>query len=88
MENTPIAHLRHVIDSLDDEIIAAIAKRHKISKQIGEYKKLHSIDVLDKNREQYLHDYHIELSKKYNISAQFVEAIFELIVSQSRTIQN
>ncbi len=88
MENTPIAHLRNIIDNLDDEIIAAIAKRHQVSKQIGEYKKRHGIDVLDKSREQMLHDYHVQLSKKYNISAQFVETIFDLIVSQSRSIQN
>ena len=88
MKNTTLSNLRDIIDRLDDRIIAAIAERHEVSRQIGDYKKSCNIEVLDKDREQWLHNYHLELSQKYNISEEFVEAVFSLIVSQSRLIQN
>ena len=87
MHDTTIINLRNIIDRLDDEIIANIAKRHQVSKQIGEYKKVHHIEVLDKTREQKLHEYHLKLSQKYKIPQEFVDEIFALIVIQSRSIQ-
>ncbi|MFN8769964.1 MAG: chorismate mutase [Neisseriaceae bacterium] len=82
-----IEQLRYIIDELDQTIIASIAKRHEVSMQIGAYKEQNGLNVYDKNREQQLHQYHKKLSEEYNVNEEFVHAIFDLIIKQSREIQ-
>ena len=42
----PLAELRQQIDRLDDELLALMAKRMRISREIGQYKKEHSMPIL------------------------------------------
>ena len=85
--NTDIYALRKVINQLDETIIASIAKRHEVSRQIGIYKEQQGIVVYDKKREDELHVYYASLSKKYGVDKDFVIEIFDLIIQQSRNIQ-
>lgn len=82
-----IEELRQLINKLDDTIIANIARRHAISQKIGIYKEQHDLAVYNKQREDELHAYHISLSKKYNVAQNLVIDLFDLIIKQSRTLQ-
>lgn len=46
----PLAELRQQIDRLDDELLALMAKRMRISREIGQYKKEHSMPILQAKR--------------------------------------
>lgn len=87
MQEDVLNELRNLIDALDDEIIHKISKRHQISKMVGEFKQKHNMAVTDNTREQWLHEYHHQLSEKYNIPAEFVDELFELIIVQSKKLQ-
>ncbi|MCE2705911.1 MAG: chorismate mutase [Proteobacteria bacterium] len=82
-----IENLRGLIDRLDSEIIEKVAKRHEISKQIGEYKQQYGLEILDQDRENKLQEYHKDLSIKHNIAQSLVLEIFDLIIKQSKTLQ-
>jgi len=82
-----LENLRKIIDVLDDEIISLISERQVVSERIGKLKSELKIAVLDKAREEYLQDYHKELSEKYSVSPEFVVELFELIFTESRKTQ-
>jgi chorismate mutase len=79
--------LRKIIDVLDEEIISLIFERNIVSQKIGAFKLKNNMLVLDKNREEFLINYHKDLSLKYDISSEFVAKLFDLIMSDSRKTQ-
>ncbi|MBN2300291.1 MAG: chorismate mutase [Acholeplasmataceae bacterium] len=46
--------LRNQIDQIDHDMMILFKKRMEISKQIGEYKKLNAVPILDEKREKEL----------------------------------
>lgn len=83
-----LEELRMQIDQLDKEIIEKMAKRQKIVEAVGLYKQQHHVAVFDPTREEYLDQYHTKLSKEYNVSIEFIRALFKLIMDESKRIQN
>ncbi len=43
---------RTEIDQIDNQILNLLDERFELTKQVGEYKKEHNIEVLNSNREQ------------------------------------
>jgi len=43
---------RKELDEIDRELVSLFQKRMALSKEIGQYKKEHSLPILDKEREQ------------------------------------
>ena len=82
-----LLELRRLIDAVDEEIVACIARRHELAKTVGKYKEEHNLSVIDEDRELWLKDYHHALSCKYDISGEFIAKLFKLIISQSRQLQ-
>jgi len=83
-----LKNLRKIIDVLDDEILALIAERQEIVERIGKLKSKQNLAVLDQNREEYLKQYHLELSTKHDLSSEFVINLFEIIMAESRKVQS
>ncbi|MCC2645432.1 MAG: pheA [Burkholderiales bacterium] len=83
-----LVNLRKIIDVLDDEIISLIAERQEVVVRVGKVKALKKIAVLDSKREELLKQQHAELAKKYNLSAEFVTRLFEIILEESRKTQH
>jgi chorismate mutase len=78
-----IQQLRKQIDELDNQIMDVLAKRMRICREIGEYKKAHNMTVLQANR------YNEILAKRgvqgslCGLGAEFVAQVFESIHEES-----
>lgn len=74
---------REEIDILDEQIMELLDKRLMIVKEIGKYKSLNSINVLDSNREQEI----LNKIKEYQNFEQ-IEDIYAVIMAKSKELQN
>lgn len=79
--------LRNQIDAIDAQLIEILAKRQDIAREIGQYKLVHKLPIFDKQREEYLAQYHKQLAVSHNISFDLIKEIFDLIIKESRKIQ-
>ncbi|MGI6222915.1 MAG: chorismate mutase [Prevotella sp.] len=78
-----IKELRRQLDEIDDKVVELLAKRMKICREIGEYKKEHNMTVFQSTRYR-------ELLEKYGVKGslcglepKFVASIFESIHQES-----
>ena len=75
--------LRKQIDELDNQIMDVLAKRMRVCREIGQYKKDHNMTVLQSNR------YNEILAKRgaqgslFGLGAEFVAHVFESIHEES-----
>lgn len=82
-----IDELRDEILQIDTQLIELIAKRQSVAQQIGSYKKIHNLPVFDKNRETLLKDFHEQLSLKNNIAPVAIDKVFDILINESRKVQ-
>lgn len=78
-----IAPLRNQIDEQDDQLLALLAKRMKISREIGQYKKEHGMTVLQPIRYREILDKRGVQGTLSGMDNEFVKKIFELIHEES-----
>ena len=75
--------MRKQIDELDNQLMDLLAKRMRVCREIGQYKKEHNMTVLQANR------YNEILSKRgaqgalCGMGAEFVARVFESIHEES-----
>jgi len=69
--------LRDKIDNIDDKIIALLKERFAVVKDVGEYKKLHGLEVLNQGREAEILN---KITDKYilNIYAEILKSSKEM----------
>ncbi len=81
-----LSEMRKCIDKIDNEIMAMLAERFKITVQIGIYKAKNSLAAKDKGREaeQYLRI--SELAERYGIEAEFANAYLKTVIDA--TVKN
>lgn len=79
-----IEDLRKNIDEIDEEIISLLEKRYKIVKSIGNYKKIHNIDIYDHKREK---EIYLKIENKNIENKKEILKIFEEIIKISKEIQ-
>lgn len=75
--------LRRQIDELDDELMELLAKRMKVSREIGSYKKTHKIPVVQNARYKTLMERRVADSEKLEMSPDFVRTILASIHEES-----
>lgn len=78
-----LASLRRQIDDLDNELLDILAKRMKISREIGRYKKEHSMPVVQSNRFNDIIRSRIALGESMKLSAKFLKEILMSIHDES-----
>lgn len=78
-----IAELRKQIDSIDNELIDLLAKRMRVSREIGQYKKEHGITVLQAKRYSEILDKRGAQGALCGIGQECVSNIFEAIHEES-----
>ena len=87
-----LAELRYSIDEIDSEILALIAKRMDITKQIGVYKRAHEITILQPKRWKEIQQKQFGLANKNKISikfmAKYLEAIHQESIRHQTTVMN
>lgn len=78
-----LLRLRNQIDSIDDELLSLIAKRMKVSEEIGSFKKEQNMAVLQMDRWKTLLNDRILKGMSLGLNAESVKDIFDIIHKDS-----
>lgn len=74
---------RKEIDKIDKAIIQLLEKRFSIAEKIGEFKRKFKLKIRDRKREKEMFEKRKKLIRKLNISSDFIEKLFRLIIKES-----
>ena len=75
--------LRHQIDEIDDKILEILAKRMRISTEVANYKKEHSMPVLQAGRYDEILTKRSQQGSAMGMSEEFIKEVFEAIHAES-----
>lgn len=79
--------LRNEIDKLDQEILEVIEKRIRVTEKIGQIKKTHNSEILDKERESEILSGLIATGKEFGIDEKFIISLWRQIIDYSYKVQ-
>lgn len=84
--------LRYDIDQLDEELIALLAQRMEVSREIGLYKRLRDVTILQSDRWASIYDSRIQAILSAGLSESFacdlVQAIHNESIRQQESVMN
>ncbi|MGM9804303.1 MAG: chorismate mutase [Muribaculaceae bacterium] len=75
--------LRQQIDQIDNELLEILNKRMRISREIGQYKKEHSMPVVQAARYDTILNNRIKLAVEMGMSPDFMKEVLEAIHGES-----
>ena len=78
-----LAALRSQIDTIDEQLLELLAKRMRISKEIGVYKKEHNMPILQSPRYSEILEKRSAMGKTLELSPEFVKEILTEIHEES-----
>jgi chorismate mutase len=78
-----LTELRLQIDLSDEDLLAILAKRMRVSREIGQYKKEHNMPILQTHRYDEILDKRIKQANEMGIGADFMKEIMEAIHEES-----
>ncbi len=78
-----LALLRQRIDDCDHELLAVLARRMSVSREIGSFKKAHNLRVLQPARYQEMIDARLEEGRSLDLDADFVQRVMQAIHEES-----
>jgi chorismate mutase len=78
-----LTELRRQIDEIDNDMLAILTKRMRVSKEIGQYKKEHNMPVLQTGRYDEIVEKRISQADKLGMSSHFMKTILEAIHEES-----
>jgi len=83
-----LAKLREQINQVDDELMALLGQRMKISNKIGEYKRENNITILQTNRWNEILAKAFVKAEKFDLSKDFITKYFDAVHMESINHQN
>jgi chorismate mutase len=83
MTTEGITQLRHQIDELDNELMNLLAKRMRVCREIGQYKKEHNMTVLQPMRYNEILDKRGAQGSLCGMDGDFVKHVFEAVHEES-----
>lgn len=78
-----LAMLRQQIDRINDELLDLLARRQRVTCEIGQYKKEHSMPVIQQNRYNNLMEQLVKNGEELGLSEDFVRTILAAIHEES-----
>ena len=78
-----LTELRRQIDDIDDELLNVLAKRMRVSREIGQYKKEHNMPVLQTVRYDEILGKRIANAEKMGMGTNFMKTVLEAIHEES-----
>jgi chorismate mutase len=87
-QSNELEQMRALIDDLDEELIAVLAKRMKIVGEIGEYKHANRMTILQMGRWKTAVESRLKFGKKNHLDDDFMLAFWRLIHAEALRIQN
>lgn len=86
-DNKQVIHdlqdLRSKINEIDDQLLQLISTRMQVAEEIGEYKKVNGITILQPNRWEEIKKLQIEIAQKTGLSEKFILKYLEAIHQES-----
>jgi chorismate mutase len=82
-----ISVLRKQIDEIDEQLLTILARRNRISREIGMYKKENNMPVLQTGRYNEILEKRARMGEAMNLDKEFVFAIMKAIHEESVKIQ-
>ena len=82
-----ITVLRKQIDEIDEQLLATLAKRMRISREIGTYKKEHNMPILQSGRYNDILENRAKLGKAMELNPDFIAEIMKSIHEESVRVQ-
>ena len=82
-----ISVLRKQIDEIDEQLLTILAKRNRVSREIGIYKKENNMPVLQTGRYNEILEKRAQMGEAMNLDKEFVFAIMKAIHEESVKIQ-
>ncbi|MDR2627736.1 MAG: bifunctional 3-deoxy-7-phosphoheptulonate synthase/chorismate mutase type II [Dysgonamonadaceae bacterium] len=82
-----LSELRKQIDEIDEQLLEILAKRMRISQEIGTYKKEHNIQVLQTARYDEILGNRVAVAEQLGMSGEFMKMMLEAIHEESVRIQ-
>ena len=79
--------LRKQIDKIDESIVNLLAKRMRVVKKVGQYKKLKKLPPLDPARWQQVLNTKIKKAKSLGLDSEMVKKIYNLIHEEALKIE-
>jgi chorismate mutase len=78
-----LSELRRQIDHIDEQILELLAKRMRISREIGVYKKEHNMPVLQSSRYSELLEQRSRTGEVMELNPDFVKEVLKEIHEES-----
>lgn len=78
-----LSALRRQIDQIDGELLEVLSKRMRVSREIGKYKKEHSMPVVQAQRYGDIMSSRIDSAVKMNMDAEFMNKVLTAIHEES-----
>ena len=75
--------LRRQIDGIDEQILTLLAKRMRISKEIGVYKKEHNMPILQSPRYSAILEKRSSMGAQMDLNPDFVKEVLKSIHEES-----
>lgn len=78
-----LTELRRQIDGIDEQLLELLAKRMRISREIGVYKKEHNMPILQSPRYSEILEKRSNMGEQMDLSTDFVKEILKEIHEES-----
>jgi chorismate mutase len=78
-----LSALRRQIDELDDSLLELLARRMRVSKEIGQYKKEHNMPILQAQRYDEILQHRIAQASQMGMDAEFMKTVLVAIHEES-----
>ncbi len=82
-----LTELRKQIDQLDEQLLEILAKRMRVSHEIGIYKKEHGISILQTPRYDEIINKRVTMAEQMGMAGEFMKTILEAIHEESVRVQ-
>lgn len=83
MTTEGIVQLRKQIDEIDNQVMDLLAKRMRVCREIGQYKKEHNMTVIQTNRYNEILDKRGAQGSLCGMDSMFVKRVYEEIHQES-----
>ena len=78
-----LALLRQQIDQIDSELLEALSKRMRVSREIGQYKKEHSMPAVQAGRYDDILNSRARSAEELGMSGEFMKVVYQAIHEES-----
>ncbi len=83
VDTDTLSTLRNQIDEIDSQLVDLLAKRMRISCEIGQYKKFHGLNIVQSNRFNEILEKRCAQGNSLGMDSACVKSIFEAIHEES-----